>query len=219
VPASWSVTYRFLVAGTAMSALAIIRREPIVLDRRSLVFAATLGLAQLCLNFNFVYRAEEHITSGVVVVVFALLLIPNAVLSRIFLGQRMGTMVLAGSTVAMAGIIMLFLHEVRLATNGPGEAMRGIGFTLAGILSASVANVMQGTSTAKRYPMIPMLAVAMLLGAAIDAAVAFVLSGPPVIEMRPVYLAGILYLGIFGSAIAFPLYFSVLRTIGAPKAA
>lgn len=219
VPPSWSVCYRFLVAGLGMVVLALVRREKFMLDARGWRFAALLGLSQFCLNFNFVYRAEEHITSGIVAVVFALLLVPNAVFARVFLGQRMGRQLLLGSAVAMAGVALLFLHEARLDPRGPAEAMIGIGLTLAAILSASSANVMQAGETAKRYPMIPMLAVAMLIGAGIDGAIALALSGPPVIEWRPAYLGGVLYLGLLGSTLTFPLYFGVLRTIGPAKAA
>lgn len=219
VPPSWSVTYRFLVAGIAMVITALIRGEKLVLDRRGWLFALAIGFSQFCLNFNFVYRAEEHITSGLVAVVFALLLVPNALMGRLFLGQRLGWQLLVGSGIAMTGVVLLFVHEARADPNGGREALIGIGLTLCAIMAASTANVLQGTETARRYPMVPTLAVAMLIGAAIDASVAFTLSGPPVIEPRPTYLAGILYLGLFGSAIAFTLYFGVLRVIGPAKAA
>lgn len=219
VPPSWSVSYRFLVAGIAMTAYAIARGESLRLDRRGWLFAATIGLTQFCLNFNFVYRAEAHITSGLVAVVFALLLVPNAVLARLFLGQRMGRQLVAGSLVAMAGVALLFVQEARSGARGPHETLVGIGITLLATLSASTANVLQATTTAKRYPMMSTLAVAMLIGAAMDAIVATWLTGAPVIEWRAGYLAGIVYLGVFGSAIAFPLYFGVLRVIGPAKAA
>ncbi|MDQ2879582.1 MAG: DMT family transporter, partial [Pseudomonadota bacterium] len=191
VPVSWSVCYRFLVAGTSMTVLALVRRERLVLDARGWGFAALIGFTQFCLNFNFVYRAEEHITSGIVAVVFALLLVPNAVFARLLLGQRMGAQLLVGSVVAMAGVALLFLHEARISPAGPSEAVLGIGLTLAAVFSASAANVLQATETAKRYSMIPTLAVAMLSGAAIDAVLALVLSGPPVVEWRPAYIGGI----------------------------
>jgi drug/metabolite transporter (DMT)-like permease len=219
VPASWSVTYRFAVAGVTMLVVALIRRERLAIDARGLGFALALGLSQFCLNFNFVYRAEEHITSGLVAVVFALLFVPNGLFARIFLGQRMGRQLLLGSAVAIAGIVLLFVHEARSDPHGPGQALIGIGLTCCAILSASTSNVLQGTETAKRYPMIPMLALAMLIGAGLDALVAFVLSGPPMVEYRLTYALGILYLGLFGSAIAFTLYFGVIRVIGPAKAA
>ena len=42
------------------------------------VGAVLVGLLQFCCNFNFVYRAEQFITSGLVAVLFALLLVPHA---------------------------------------------------------------------------------------------------------------------------------------------
>jgi drug/metabolite transporter (DMT)-like permease len=219
VPASWSVTYRFLVAGIVMAGYALARGERIKLDARGLRFAVLLGLAQFCLNFNFVYRAEMHITSGLVAVVFALMLLPNAVFGRIFLGQQLGRQLILGMGVAMAGVTLLFLREARVDPHGPTEVLIGIGFTVLAIFSASTANVMQGTQTARAYPMIPMLAVAMLLGALFDGVFAWVTTGPPVFEPTLSYVAATLYLGVFASAVAFPLYFGVLRVIGPAKAA
>lgn len=219
VPPSWSVSYRFAVAGVAMLIWALIRRDSLKLDARGLAFAVALGLAQFVLNFNFVYRAEQHITSGVVAVVYALLLVPNALLARVFLGQRMGRQLLIGSAVAMAGVALLFVHEARLSVAGSEQALIGIGIAMLGVLSASVANVMQATRVAKAYPMSSMLGWAMLTGAAIDAAFAWSTVGPPMIETRPAYLAGIVYLGVLGSAFSFSLYFQLIRTIGPAKAA
>ena len=219
VPPSWSVTYRFLVAAAVLGAWAAAKRESFRLDARGLRFAALLGVAQFTLNFNFVYRAEGFITSGVVAVVFALLLVPNAILSRVFLGQRMGRQLLAGSAVAVGGVALLFLHEIRTDPHGPARALTGIGFTLLGVLSASSANVMQASAAAKRYPMLSTTAVAMLIGALVDGAYAFATVGAPVFDPRWSYTAGIVYLGVFASAIAFPLYFGVLRAIGPAKAA
>jgi drug/metabolite transporter (DMT)-like permease len=219
VPPSWSVSYRFLVAGVAMAAWSAWRHESLRLPPRGIAFAVLLGVLQFCFNFNFVYRAEAYITSGLVAVIFALLLVPNALFARIFLGQKLGRQLVAGSAVAMAGIILLFVHEARADPAGPARVMTGIALTLLAILSASAANVMQATRTAARYPMAPVLAVGMLVGAVADGAFAWWLTGPPVVEWRIGYLAGILYLGLFASALAFALYFTVLRTIGPAKAA
>jgi drug/metabolite transporter (DMT)-like permease len=141
------------------------------------------------------------------------------VFGRIFLGQRLGRQLIVGSAVAMAGVALLFVHEARSDPHGGGAALAGIGLALLAVLSASSANVLQGTETARRYPMAPTLGIAMLVGAAMDAAIAWTLTGPPVIELRLGYLMGVLYLGVFASALAFTLYFGVLRLIGPAKAA
>lgn len=219
VPAAWSVSYRFVVAGVAMLIWAAMRGDGVRLPPHGVLFAVALGLSQFVMNYNFVYRAEAYITSGVVAIVYALLLVPNAILARAFLGQKMGRQLLLGSAVATAGVALLFVHEARLSPVGPDAALLGIGLSLGGVLFASVANVMQATRTARAYPMATILGWAMLSGAAIDAVYAFATTGAPVFEMRAGYIAGILYLGVIGSSIAFTLYFQLIRTIGPAKAA
>ncbi|MFV0624070.1 DMT family transporter [Sphingomonas sp. ac-8] len=219
VPPTWSVAYRFIAGGIAMLVWALLRRDSMRLDARGWGFAAALALTQFCLNFNFVYRAEQFVTSGLVAVVYALLIVPNATLARIFLGQRMGRQLLVGSGIAMTGVALLFVHELRRATGDSDTVLLGMGITFAGVLCASVANVMQATPTAKRYPMAPVLGYGMLIGAAMDAAFASATVGAPVFDWRWAYVAGILYLAIFGSAIAFALYFGLIRAIGPAKAA
>ena len=218
VPPVWSVTYRFLIAGVLMTAYALIRRERFPSDARGLAVVAAVGLGQFCVNFNFVYQAEAHITSGLVAVVFALLLLPNALLSRIVLGQRMGRQLLLGSVVAMTGVGLLIMREARVDPAGPHETVLGVALTLCGILGSSVANVTQATRTARAYPMFATIGMAMLLGAAVDGALAWHLAGPPVIEHRTGYYIGILYLAVFASALAFPLYYGIIRAIGPAKA-
>lgn len=219
VPSSWSVTYRFLLAGLVMLGVAAVTRVPFRLGRNGQAFAALLGLAQFVLNFNFVYQAEHHVTSGLVSLVFALLFVPNAVLSRIFFGHRVSGRFLIGSAIAIAGLALLFVNEARGDARAQTATLLGVGFTMAGVMCASVANVMQASEMARTLPMASMLGWSMLWGAALDAVYAWVTSGPPVVEWRAGYFGGIAFLGIMASAVAFSLYFRIIRDIGPAKAA
>ena len=58
-----------------------------------------------------------------------------------------------------------------------------------------------------------------VFGAFADGSYAWITTGPPVIEPTPVYLGGVLYLGIIASAVTFPLYFNVIRAVGPGQAA
>lgn len=219
VPPSWSVSYRFLIAGLTMLGHALVRRESLRLDAPGIVFALGLAFSQFVFNFNFVYRAELYITSGLVAVVFALLVVPNAIFGRIFLRQKLSGRFLAGSAVAIAGVALLFVHEARRDDAAGAGTLVGIGITLLAVLCASVANVMQATRRSALYPMSTMLAWAMLIGGLVNAGYAWATAGPPVVEPRLGYFVGLLYLGVMASAVAFPLYFGVIRVIGPAKAA
>lgn len=219
VPPTWSVCYRFLVGATAMFVYALATKASLKLDWRGHAFAATIGFAQFFLNFNFVYRAESLITSGLVAVVFSLLIVPNAVFGRIILKQTITGRFLFGSLIALAGVGLLILKEARADDAGAHASLLGVGLTLAGVLSASAANVAQGTARARAMQMPTMLAWGMFWAALMNAAVALATAGAPVIELTGVYLGGVLYLGVMASAVAFTCYFGVIRVIGPARAA
>ena len=218
VPPGWTICWRFVLASLGMLVLAGLRRESMVLSREGFVLAGLVGLAQFCANFQMVYRAEAHVTSGLVAVIYALLMVPNAGLARVFLGVRVGGRFVVGSLVAMAGIAALMLQEFRAA---PQMASVGLGLVLAvaGLLCASAGNIVQASAAGRRQPVVPLLAWAMIAGALADAIIAYSISGPPVFDPRPRYWLGIGWLALVGSVIAFPLYFWLIRQMGAGRAA
>jgi drug/metabolite transporter (DMT)-like permease len=219
VPAQWSITYRFIIAAVAMAAMTRWKGESLRLGRGGLMVAAILGFLQFVINFNAVYMAEHHITSGLVATVFALLLIPNSLLGWAFLGQRPTARFAWGSLFAVAGTALLFIHELREHPARTDAILIGIGLTLSGVLGASAANVYQARDNVRRFPLFALLTWAMLLGALMDGAIALAVAGPPVIESRPGYWLGLAYLAVFASALAFSLYLPVVRKIGPGKAA
>lgn len=218
VPASWSITYRFALATPAMFVVALAMGRSLKIGKAGHLLAVFIGLTQFCLNFNFVYRAELHLTSGVVAVMFGLLMVPNVLFGRLILKQPVTARFLAGSGVAIAGIAMLLLHEARLSPLG-GNVGLGIFLAIGGILAASIANVVQANETGRALPMVSLLAWSMLYGTIIDFGLAWITAGPPVFPDRWEYWAGAAWLGLAGSVVTFPLYYTIVRKIGAGRAA
>ncbi|MBA3527056.1 MAG: EamA family transporter [Sphingomonas sp.] len=219
VPAQWSITYRFVIAALAMAAITRFKGQSLRLPLGGILAAAILGALQFVINFNAVYFAEHHITSGLVATVFALLLIPNSLLAWAFLGQRPSSRFAWSSLLAIAGIVLLFTHELRENPAETDAILLGIGLTLIGMLGASAANVFQAREEVQRYPLFAILTWAMALGALFDGIIAIIFAGPPVIETRPGYWLGLFWLAVFASALSFSLYLPVVRKIGPGKAA
>ena len=219
VPPQWSVAYRFMIAAVAMALVAKWKGQSLKMDRGGLFAALLLGISQFSVNFNSVYAAERFITSGVVATVFAILLIPNSLLAWIFLDQKPNRRFLLAGLVAVCGVGLLFLHELRSSPAAPRDIAIGLGLTLLGLIGASSANVYQAGKEARRHPLLALLAWSMAIGALIDAALAYAVAGPPVAEARIGYWAGVVYLALFGSVLCFALYFPVVRKIGPGKAA
>ena len=218
VSTQWSVSYRFLIGGAAMLLVARTMRLPLAIGWRGHGLAAVVGLATFVINYNLVYAAERHVTSGLVAVLFSLLVPCNALLGRAFLGQLLSRPFLIGSAVAMLGVVLLFAHELRASGGDPHEVAIGTGLTLVAVLCASIGGVVQGSAAGKLIPTASLLAWTMLWGAMLDGVVAWMQSGAPRIDLRPAYLGGLLYLGIIASAVAFTLYYDLIRRIGAARA-
>lgn len=214
----WSVAFRFLLACAGMFALAAVRRERLLLGREHLRLVVAIGFFQFFLNFQLVYQAERHLTSGLVSVIFALMIVPNAVMSRIFLDRPIGGRFLAGSIVAIAGIALLMLHEYRAAP-ASGSVLLGLALTSGAVLSASTSNILQASEQARKTSIVVLLAWALLAGSLGDTVLALIIAGPPPLELSARYLAGLGWLGIAGSVLTFPLYAVLLREWGPGKAA
>ena len=218
VPASWSVAWRFALATPAMFLVAIAMRKSLKLGKAGQLLAFAVGLTQFCGNYNFVYRAAMHLTSGIVAVMIGLLLVPNAILARVLLKQPITARFAIGSVIAIGGLALLLLHEAHEAPLG-GKVVLGTVFALIAMLCASVSNVIQANDTGRALPMVSLLSWAMLYGTICDVLLALVFAGPPVIPHDARYWMGTAYLAILGSVVTFPLYYTLIRQLGAGKAA
>lgn len=218
VPAAWGVFYRFMLATPALFVLAMVMGQRLRLNRAEHLLAMGVGIAQFSGNFLFVYHAESHITSGIVAVMFALLMVPNAVFAKIFIGEKVQPGFIGGSLVAIAGVALLLVHEWNAAPLG-GNIALGIVLAVGGMLAASLANVVQANPTGRGVPMVSFLAWAMLYGTAFDLVYALVTVGPPTMPPALQFWVGTAYLAIVGSVVTFPLHYNLVREIGAGRTA
>ncbi len=218
VPAAWSVFYRFALATPAMFLVALLMKRRLRLTRPEHLLAIGVGILQFSGNFLFVYHAELYVTSGIVAMMFALLMVPNSFFGWIILGEKVRGGFIFGSAVAIAGVSMLLIHEWQSAPLGDGVGL-GIFLAMAGILAASAANVVQANKTGRAVPMVSLLAWAMLYGTMFDLGFAALTAGPPPLPTNPEYWAGIVYLALIGSVVTFPLHYNLVREIGAGRTA
>ncbi|MEM1195395.1 MAG: DMT family transporter [Pseudomonadota bacterium] len=222
VPAAWSVFYRFLLATPALFAVAALMKRRLRLTGPEHRLAALVGIFQFSGNFLFVYHAELYVTSGIVAMMFGLLMVPNALLARLFLGERAHGGFVLGSAIAITGVSFLLFHEWQANPDAGvigGNVGLGIVLAMLGILAASFANVVQANETGRAVPMVSLLAWAMVYGTAFDLSFALLTAGPPPLPRSPEYWAGIVYLALIGSVVTFPLHYNLVREIGAGRTA
>lgn len=213
-----SVGYRFVLAAISLYLYAWLTRRRFRVPRDAMPMILLQGILLFFINYLLIYHAAAYITSGLIAVLFTLIVLLNAVFSRLFFGTRLDARLLAAGVVGTAGIALMFLPELDV----PGsreDILLGIALVVGGTISASLGNMTAVVNTSRNLPVVAVNAHGMLLGGILSIAVSLVLGEPLNFSFDPGYVISLLYLAIFGSAIAFGAYIALLRRIGASRAA
>ena len=213
-----SVAYRFALAAAILLVYSRLRGLPLRFSLRDHLYIGLQGLTLFSLNYILVYLAELYLTSGLVAIAFSLIIVFNVFLAALLLRNPILPRVLLGAVVGMAGLALVFRHELTgLAVSGE----RGLGLLLAvaGTAVASVGNIVAARNQRQALPIVQTNAIGMAYGALITLGVALLRGAKPGFEASFAYVASLLYLAAFGSVIAFGGYLTLLGRIGPDRAA
>ncbi|MEM8814890.1 MAG: DMT family transporter [Pseudomonadota bacterium] len=213
-----SVGYRFLLAALLLYVYAVLTRRRLAVPLSALPTVLLQGLLLFCINYLFIYHGTAYLSSGLVAVLFSLIVILNAIFGRLFFKTSVDGRSLLAGAVGITGIGLLFWPEFRLP-DSRGEALLGIALVLGGTLSASLGNMSAVANAARQLPVVAVNAHGMLLGGTLSLLLAVAQSRPLKFSFDTDYLVSLLYLAVFGSAVAFGCYIALLRRIGASRAA
>ncbi len=213
-----SVVYRFSLAAGLLLAFSLFRGLPLRFSPREHFFMALQGLTLFSLNYIAVYLAELYLSSGLVAVVFSLIIVFNVFLSAVFLGNPIRPRVLLGAGLGIAGLALVFRPQLAGLSLSEDRAV-GLALAVAGTAIASVGNIVAARNQRNSLPIVQSNGYGMAYGALITLLVALArgarLSFVPSFE----YIASLLYLAAFGSVVAFGAYLTLLGRIGPDRSA
>src|SRR5882672_4284304 len=164
VPPAVSVAYRFALAGLILFVWARFKALRLRFSPNEHLWMALQGFLLFGVNYMCVYHAETEITSGLVAVVFSLMVILNIVGTRIFFGTPLRPSTLLGAALGIGGIVVVFLPELGGGV-GVGNSTLGIALALGGAVSASLGNIVASRNHSRGLPVVQMNAFGMLYGA------------------------------------------------------
>jgi drug/metabolite transporter (DMT)-like permease len=199
---------RFIVAGTLLALLGprLARRERG--GPPTLRLSVVMGTLNIAVSYAIVYRTQVVLPSGLVSVLWSVFPLMLGVLSHVWLpSERLVGRQWCGLVVGFAGIVALFATDLR----GLGQQAVPAGLLL--LLSPAVSAV--GQVIVKRDGAHTSSALlnrnGMLLGGALLCLAALATERDAPLRLTGAAVGGILYLAVFGSALAFGLYFWLLR--------
>jgi drug/metabolite transporter (DMT)-like permease len=218
VPPEASIVYRFTLAALLLMVYALARRLPMRFTPRQHFFIALQGTFLFSLNYILVYLAEQNLTSGLVAIVFSMLILSNVVLGAIFLRNPIRPRVVLGGVIGVAGLALVFRPDLSGFVGGSGWRL-GLLLSVAAVLSASVGNILSARNQRAGLPVVQTNAFGMAYGAAVTLVIAIVRGVPFTFDPTPSYVLSLIYLAVFGSVIAFGTYLTLIGRLGVDRAA
>jgi drug/metabolite transporter (DMT)-like permease len=208
-PPITSAGWRFFLA--ALIIFAIVRRFRIRLPRSRAFFWLTLylGVFQLAVPYALVYWAEQHLTAGLTAVLFSTMPIMVAILARVFLGDRLTASKLFGIGCGVAGVYFIFSDSV---SAGGSAGAYGVLAALGSAFLASLSSVIV-KKYSHDYPPFATISIPHLYGAVLCLLAGAVIEKESPLGWEPMTYVTVAYLTVFGSVVAFSLYFWIIKHI------
>ncbi len=219
VPEAWSVAWRFFIAAAAMAVWLGFRGRLVDFPKgRNLAFVCAQGVMLFCLNYWLYYLVSNHLTTGLVAILFSLITIMNIINQWLFFKAPVNNRILLASVVGIAGLVLVFFPEF---TSVESNALffQSVGLGILATWFASVGNILSLRNSRAGLPVMRTNMVGMLAGATCMSVIALASGETASIELTPRYLGALLYLAIFGSVVAFGCYLTLIHRIGADKGA
>lgn len=213
-----SVGYRFTLAALILIVWCRIRQLPMQFTAGEHMFIALQGTFLFAINYLFFYLAELYVASGLAAVIFSTILLMNMVNGALFLRSPIALRVVAGGSLGLIGIILVFRPEITSFTL-ENHGLRGILLCLAATFLASLGNILSARNQKHGLPIVQTNAYGMAYGALLMLLMALIAGKNFQIEYTVAYLSSLVYLSVFGSIIAFGCYLSLIGNIGADRAA
>ena len=210
VPAVVSVAYRFILAAALVFLWCVLTRRRVALTRAQHLAAFAQGIFTFALDYPLIYMAEARIASAVVAIMFAGLAFVNLVLFRLVHGTKAAWTSWAGAALGVGGVGLMSLTQLAGA-HMDQRAVIGVLLGLAGVLAAATGNLFAHKGHEAGAEVAPATAWAMAYGSGVLVLFALATGTPFRFDPRPAYALSLVYLSVFGSVIAFLIYFALAR--------
>ena len=212
-----SVVYRFALAAALLLGFCAATGIRMRYSRREHFLVAAQGAFMFAPNYVLIYHSERFLASGLVAVVFSIIVIFNILGMRLFFGQPIRFKMIAGAAAGVGGVALLFWPEL---AHFEGGAKEGTGLALATVATfvASIGNLIAAHNYRLGMPVQSSTGFAMLYGALMVTAWAIVTGVPWTFLSTGGYLLSLAYLAVFGSVVAFVAYLTLAGEIGADRA-
>jgi drug/metabolite transporter (DMT)-like permease len=210
MPPFLSAGMRFAIAAGILSVLAWASGVRVPREPRTHAGLLALGFLNFVVNYGVVYWGEQYVSSGLTAVLFATYPLFVLLIAHFSIGaERITLRKLAGVALGFAGVAVIFRSDI--AVDDPRANL-----AVAVILISPVASALTSVGIKKwGHDLHPytLTTLPMAYGAVALSAIGLATESPRAIEWSAVSVGALLYLALFGSVIAFVVYYRLLKVV------
>lgn len=205
---------RFSVALCTLGFILLFKKIIPRITKRQFGFLAASGFLAYVMDYGLIYWGEQYLSAGVTSIFFATFPIFTAIFSNfLFRSESLSWSRFTGILIGFLGVVIVFCDQL-LNTQFDRLIMLASLAVIAGAACAALS-----TLIVKKYlePLSPVIVTThqMLVSVPFLFLIAGLANPHPIVHLTPRVTAAVLYLGIVASALAFILYYYLLRKIGA----
>tara|TARA_R110002124_G_scaffold112195_2_gene266181 strand:+ start:9756 stop:10667 length:912 start_codon:yes stop_codon:yes gene_type:complete len=208
-------TLRALLAGAVLVGVALALGRPFPRGRRTWLTLVVVGLGATSLGYLGMFHAAEFVSPGLATVIANAQPLLAAMLGVAWLGERLPKIGWAGLLIGFAGILVIALPQL-VDGGGTGSAI-GFGYIVLAAIGVTISNVAI-KSVAGSVDGLFAMGVQLLIGSVPLGIAAFVMEDPGSVQWTSVFVFSLLGLALFGSALVYWVWFSVLEEVELNKA-
>lgn len=206
---------RGVLAGAGLLALGFIFGRPIPRSLRAWTLVGIVGIGTTSLGFLGMFHAAEYISPGLATVIANTQPLLAALLAQAFLGERLAVLAKAGLLAGLFGIVMIAWPG--LAANGREGYAIGIAYSALAAAGAAIGNTAMGRLAGKTDAIMTM-GFQLLIGALPLAIVSAATEDASAVTWSSKFVVILFVLAMFGTSLAYWLWFSVLREVSLSRA-
>jgi drug/metabolite transporter (DMT)-like permease len=208
-------TLRAAIAGLVLVGLAAVLRRPFPRGARVWATLGVMGVGATTLGFLGMFHAAEFVTPGIATVIANTQPLLAAGLASIVLGERLKPMGKMGLVLGFFGILIIAAPEI--ISSDQDTYLLGIAYIMLAAVGITVSNVMIKKIAGKIDPLMAM-GLQFLMGSVPLGIIAAATEDPSSIQWSFTFVVILLTLAVFGSALVYVLWMSVLAEVPLNKA-
>ena len=213
-----SVAYRFLLASGISWLYCGFSGRMMRFGLRDQGFMFLQGASLFSLNYLLFYISELTLTSGLAAVIFSTILVMNMLNGTIFLKNRLELRMIAGASLGLTGIVLVFWQEVADFETGR-EKLLAVALAILATFLASLGNIASARNQRQGIPVVVANAFGMTYGALLMLGLSWLTGRKFTFEFSVPYVSSLVFLSVFASIIAFWTYLTLLGRVGVERAA